>query len=103
MGSNMFWKLLVGVVMVIAAVVQPAQSQMVFMVPNIPKVPPPEIGKTENIKTVAVLSAIGATMTLKNVHRFSLTSPITKQLDIAEFKIDDQAEATVRQLLGSRF
>lgn len=64
--------------------------------------PPPRVlvGSYQNIHNVAVLSAIGGSMTFQN-HYF--VAPVTGSRDISEWKIDELVDAMLRQYLGSRF
>jgi len=66
------------------------------------RAPPPkvQIGSYANIHSVAVLSAIGGSITFQN-HYF--VAPITGSMDISEWKIDEQVGAMLHQYLGSRF
>src|SRR5690348_11818454 len=65
-----------------------------------PCVPAAHTGDLTNIRTVAVISAIGQRFT---VSRVSGWFNKTNELDIQDWRLDDVASAEVKNLLGSRF
>jgi len=65
-----------------------------------PQVPAAVTGAYERFHTVAVISAIGATLTLNNQHFLGTK---TGALDIADWRIDDQVNSSLHQYLGARF
>lgn len=53
-------------ILAFALALGPAQAQLVFVGPKVQVLPPAKIGSLESIRTVAVLSAIGDSMTLRD-------------------------------------
>ena len=66
----------------------------------IPQVPEAHTGNTKNIHSVAIISVIGSHFALRNRQFISTKS---KELDISDWKIDEQISSTLRRYLSSRF
>jgi len=75
-----------------------AATVIVTYVPVV--VPPATTGDYSNIHTVAVVSAIGDKLEVSTAGFWTSKS---KQLDIADWNIDQQVENELKQRLGSRF
>jgi hypothetical protein len=71
---------------------------LIFPVP--PATPSASTADYQKIHTVAVISALGAHMTLRNYH---FVGPKDHELDIADWQIDDDIVARIKQYLGGRF
>src|SRR5205814_2231817 len=80
-----------------------ANAGVVFIPIVIPipvQVPSAQTGGYDKIHNVAVISAIGTKLALKN-HRFF--GDRSFPLDISAWKVDDAVDAMMRQYLGGRF
>jgi hypothetical protein len=66
---------------------------------SVPEVPPAKVGDTSQIHSVAIISAVGQTMTLGSIGWFNTRT----SLPIADWKLDDLVDATLRKHLAGRF
>jgi hypothetical protein len=70
------------------------------IVPSAMFLPKVRSGDYRNIHSVAVLSAVGQSMTLQKA---GLLLPQRRDVDITSWKLDDQVESALRQYLGTRY
>src|ERR1700679_1478615 len=84
------------------AVVHPALAGVVY-VPIIVPIQPLMVtspAQYDAIHSVAVISAIGVNLNMRNVHFLNVAD---KHLDISGWKLDDEATDMLKRYLGSRF
>ena len=64
--------------------------------PGVAAVPDPDVGSYTGIKKVAILSSLGAGLTMRH-------GELTMPLDISAWKVDQEVAATIRKYLGGRY
>jgi hypothetical protein len=86
----------------LAMIAGPARAVVIFVPIYVP--PPTVPGATaadyRNIHTVAVISALGQKLTLRNYH---FIGPKEHQQDITSWKLDEDVEAQLKKYLAGRF
>jgi len=88
-------------VLVLVLLAMPAQAQFIIVTgPAQPPVPFARPGNYDNVRTVAVLSGIGQTLTLE---RTTLLVPQIKKLDISDWGYDDAITALIKKYLADSF
>lgn len=86
---------------ILAASVHVSYAQIfipIYISPAI--VPDAKTADYKNIHTVAVISALGSQFVMHNNH---FIAPIERQLDIQDWKIDEEIEIRLKQYLSNRF
>ncbi len=96
----MFKKLLAVAMLVAAASGANAATVFVPSYVTPPRVEEAQPSDYRNIRSVAVISALGENLTLRNNH---FLGPQEHELDIGDWKIDAEIEARLKQYLSARF
>ena len=78
----------------------PVRAQIPIIIPNFQFLPAGQPCKCDNIKTVAVISALGQNM---NKSQMGWIRPRNENVDIRHWNLDDKMVAAITRHFGDRF